>query len=88
MGTFVLDGDDGVGREVGDTDGGVGGVDGLAAMTARMIDVNTEVFVVDFYFGVVRQNGEDFDESEGSLAEIVGVKGRQPNETVNAMLGF
>jgi hypothetical protein len=48
LGTFILDGNDGAGREMGNADGGVGCVDALAAVSAGMIDVDSQVFVVDF----------------------------------------
>jgi len=40
LGKFILDGDDGAGREMSNADGGVGRVDALTAVTAGMIDVN------------------------------------------------
>ena len=74
LGAFVLDSDDGVGWEMGDADGGVGGVDGLAAVTAGVVNIDAKVLWVDVDFGVVFDDGEDFDESEGSLAEVIGVE--------------
>lgn len=88
LGALVLDCDDGVGREVGDADGGVGRVDGLAAMTAGMIDVDTEVFFVDFDVRISFDNRENFDESERSLAKVVCIEWRETDQAMNAMLGF
>ena len=86
--TFVLDCDDDIGREMSNADGGVRCVDGLTTMTAGVIDVDTEVFIVDDDFIVVVDNREDLDEGEGSLAKIVGVKGGEADEAMDAMFGF
>ena len=88
LGAFVLDGDDGAGREMGDTDGGVGSVDALTAVAAGVVDVNAEVLVVQLDGVVGGDDGEDFHEGEGSLAEVVGVKGREADQTVDAVLAF
>ena len=40
LGAFVLHGDDDAGGEVGDADGGISGVDGLATVTAGAVDIN------------------------------------------------
>ena len=88
LGTFVLNGDDGIGREMGDADGGVGGVDGLTAVSAGMISVDSEVFFVEFNLIVGFDDGEDFDEREGSLAQVISVKGRETDEAMDAMFGF
>ena len=62
---------------MGDTDGGVGSVDALTAVAAGVVDVNAEVLVVQLDGVVGGDDGEDFHEGEGSLAEVVGVEGRE-----------
>jgi len=54
LGAFVLTLDDYAGGNVGDADGGVGGVDVLAAGSGGAIGVDSEVFGFDFdvyFFG-------------------------------------
>ena len=66
LGAFVLHADDDTGGEVGDADGGVGGVDGLTAVAAGAEDVDAEVFRFDFdifFFGF----GEDGDGDGASV---------------------
>jgi len=60
----------------------------LAAVAAGMIDVDAQVFFVDFDFVVGFYYGEDFDEGEGGLSQIIGVEGREADEAVDAMFGF
>ncbi len=88
LGAFVLNRDDGAGGEVGDADGGVGGVDGLAAVAAGVVDVDAKVFFVNSDVGAGLEDGKNFDEREGGLAEVVGVEGGKADEAVDAVLGF
>ena len=60
MGALILAGDDHTGRQVGDTDCRVRGVDGLAAMTAGAKNVDAQVFRFDrdVHFFSLRQHGD------------------------------
>ena len=88
LGAFVLDGNDSIRREVGDADGGIGRVDALAAMAAGVINVDSEVLVVDFNVSVGFNNRKDFDERERSLAEVISIKRREADEAMDAVFGF
>ena len=84
---FVLDSDGDLGRDVGDADGGVGGVDGLAAVAAGAVDVDFEVFWIDLDL-VEGDLREDFDEGKAGLAEVVGVEWAEADEAVDAVFAF
>ena len=75
LGLFVLAGHDCPGGEVGDADGGVGGVDALAAGSAGAVDVDAEVFLADVDLDVVGEDGHDLDAAEGCLAALLLVCG-------------
>ena len=55
---LILHGNDEASREMSDADGGVGGVDTLAAVSTRTVNINTKVFGVDFevFLGCFGQN--------------------------------
>lgn len=88
LGAFVLDGNDGIGGDMSDTDGGICGVDRLTTVTTGVINVDAEIFFVDFDVGVGLDNRENFDESEGGLAKVIGVEGREADEAMDTVLGF
>ena len=44
---LVLHSDDDASRQMGDPDGGVGGIDSLTAVTAGAVNINAEVFLLD-----------------------------------------
>lgn len=71
---FVLNGDDGIGRKVGDADSGIGRIDTLSAVSAGMIDVNAEILVVNFNSIIIFKNRKNFNERERCLAEIISVE--------------
>jgi len=66
LGFFVLAGDDQAGGNVCDAYGRVGSVDGLAAVAAGAVNIDTQVLVADFdigFFGF----GEDGDGDRGGV---------------------
>ena len=60
LGAFVLHSNHDAGWQVCDADGRIGGIDALTAMTARTVDVDAEIFGVDFEvgFGSFRKHGD------------------------------
>ena len=82
---FVLAGDDGVGGQVRDADGGVGGVDGLAAGAGGAEGVDAEVLGFDLdvdLFGF----GEDGDGDGGGVDAALGFGGGDALDAVDAGL--
>ena len=82
---FVLAGDDSVGGDVRDADGGVGGVDGLAARAGGAEGVDAEVFGFDLdvdFFGF----GEDGDSDGGGVNAALGFGGGDALNAVDSGL--
>ena len=71
-------------REVGDTNGGRNLIDVLTACAARMVNVDTNIVVVDFHFVVVFDFGHNFEGREGRLTALVGVERGDAHQTVYA----
>ena len=87
LASLVLAGDDDARGDVRDAHGRVGRVDALAAGAACMVDVDADVSGVNLDLDVIGQNRQHLDACEGRLAALLGVRGRDANETVNALLG-
>jgi hypothetical protein len=81
---LVLALDDDVRRKVGDADGGVRGVDVLAALAARAVGVNAEVFGLDVDLDGVVDFRRDEDGGEGGVASLGRVKRGDADEAVDA----
>ncbi len=71
LGFFVLAGDDEAGGDVGDTDGRISGVDGLAAVAGTAINIDTEVGVVYGEIGFFGF-GQDGDGDGGGVDAAAG----------------
>jgi hypothetical protein len=76
--------DDEAGGEVGDADGGVGGVDVLAALAAGAVGVDAQVFGLDVDDDGVVDLGRDEDAGEAGVAALGGVEGRDADEAMDA----
>ena len=86
---LVLTRDDDAGRQVRDPHGGVGRVDPLAAGTARAVDVDPKVRLVDLDLlglGLV-ERGDHVERRERRVAPLLRVERADPDEPVDAALG-
>ena len=83
-----MNGNYGIGGEVSDADGGVGSVDRLTAMAAGVVNIDSEVFLVDLDFFIILNDGETLDECKRGVAEIVGVEWGEADEAMDAVLGL
>ena len=87
LGAFVLHSDDDTRGNMGDSDCGVGGVDGLAALAAGAVNVDFEVFWLDFEFGFF-----DFREGSnsggGGMDSALGFGDRDALDAVDAAFEF
>ena len=72
LGSLFLAGDDDAGGQVSDADRGVGGVDALAAFAGGSVNVDTDVFVLDFDGGDFVGFGVDEDPGGGGLDSALG----------------
>src|SRR5664279_1396867 len=74
------------GREVGDTDRGVGGVHRLAARPGRPEDVDADVLLGDVDVVGLFGHGKHLDTGERGLAAALVVERRDPYQPVRALL--
>ena len=74
--------------EVGDTNGGGHLIYVLTTCATRVIDIDTNIVVVDFYFVVLFYFGHNFERAEGSLTAFVGVERGNTDKTVYAHFRF
>src|SRR3712207_9410389 len=70
LGLLVLAGDDDAGRQVGDPDGGVGGVHALPAGAAGPEDVDADLVLRDVDVVGLLDDGQHLDAGERRLPEI------------------
>ena len=84
LGALVLAAGDEAGGDVGDADGGVGGVDVLAALAAGAVGVDAEVVGLDVDDDGVVDFGRDEDAGEAGVAALGGVEGRDADEAMDA----
>ena len=84
LGALVLAAGDEAGRDVGDADGGVGGVDVLATLAAGAVGIDAEVFGLDVDDDGVVDLGRDEDAGEAGVAALGGVEGRDADEAMDA----
>ena len=84
---LVLAGYDDAGGRVGDADGGVGGVDVLAASARGAEGVDAQVGGVDLNLDVVVDFGRDEDCGEGGVPAVARIEGRFAHQAVDAGLG-
>ncbi len=87
LAAFVLHGDYDASGNMCNADSRVGGVDGLAAVAARTVDVNAKIFVFDFDVGFLgfRDNGNS---SRGSMDATLTFGDRDALDAVNATFEF
>ncbi len=73
--------------QVGDSNGGIGHVDVLAAGAGAAVGVDTQVFLVDFYFaaGVLEERHHGYG-GEARVPPVLGVEGRHAHQSVDASL--
>ena len=83
LGALVLAADHDARGQVGDPDGGVGGVHVLAARAAGTVGVDAQVVFVDLDVDVVVEFGIDFDRAEAGVPPGVAVEGRDAHQTVD-----
>src|ERR1700722_16660264 len=69
---------------MGDADGGVGGIDVLAALAAGAVGVDAEIFGLDVDDDSVVDLGRDEDAGEAGVATLGGVEGRDANQAMYA----
>ena len=81
---FGLDCDGQISRNVSNSYGRIGRVDGLPTMPARVKSVNAQILGVDGEL-IGLDHWQYFDLRERSLAQVVGVKWAQPNQTVHTV---
>ena len=84
LGALVLAAGDEAGGDVGDADGGVGGVDVLAALAAGAVGVDAEVVGLDVDDDGVVDLGRDEDAGEAGVAALGGVEGGDADEAMDA----
>src|SRR5699024_245571 len=80
---FVLHADDDAGWNMGDADGGVGGVDVLAAVTGGAEDIDLEVVVVDLDIDIL-SFGKNGDGGGGGVDAALRLGGRDALDAVDA----
>ena len=88
LGALVLADDDDAGGRVGEADGGVGGVDALAAFAGGAVNVDADIGFVELDVDVFGDFGDDVDGAERRVAALVGIEGADADEAVDAALGF
>src|SRR5690606_12991469 len=71
-------------RDVGDTDGTVGGIDVLATGTRGAIGIDTAVALVDLDLDRVVDHRVDANRGKGSVTPRIGVERRDANQAMNA----
>ena len=86
LAALVLAGDDDVGRQVGDPDGGVGGVDALAARPARPEHVDPHLVLGDLDVVGLLDDGQDVDARERGLPAALVVVLGDAHHPVRAVL--
>ena len=69
-----------------DAHGGLGLVDVLAALAARAVGVDFQIFVLDVHIDVVLDFGDDIDRRERRVPALVGVEGADSDEPVDSAL--
>ena len=84
LGALVLTAGDEACWKVGDADGGVGGVDVLAALAAGAVGVDAQVFGLDVDDDGVVDLGRDEDRGETGVAALGRVEGRDADEAMDA----
>ena len=57
-------------------------------MAAAAVDVDFQVFVVDFQVARLVELGDYFDLGETGLAEVIGIERAEPDQAVNAVLAL
>ena len=85
---FVLARDDDPGREVRDPDGGIRGIDPLAAGAAGAIHVDPKVLLVDLDLLGLRfvQRRDHVERREGGVASLLRVVGTDSDQSVDPTL--
>ena len=88
LAALVLAGDDDAGRQMGDADGAVGGVDVLAAGAAGAIGVDPQFGFVDVDGDVVVDLRIDPDTGEAGVTTGIAVVRADPDQPVDAAFGL
>ena len=88
LGTLLLGGHHNAGGPVDQADGGGGLVDVLAAGAGGAVDLHFDILRPDLHLFIVRQLRHDFHSGKAGLTAGVGVKGRDADQTVNAVFAF
>ena len=83
LGTLCLAGRHDAGRQVGDADRGVRGVDVLPTCTARPVGVDPAVGLVDIDLEVLVEIGCDVDARKGRVTPSGRVEGGDPHQAVH-----
>ena len=86
LGALVLAGDDDAGRQVGQADRRVGGVDALAARAAGAVDVDADLVVGDLDLVGLLDDGHHLDGGERRLPAALVVERADPDQPVGARL--
>ena len=86
LAAFLLGGHHDARGLVDQTDGGGGLIDVLAAGAGSPVDLHFNVFLTNLHGVVVLQLRHHLDGGEGGLAAGVGIKGRYPDQPVDAVL--
>ena len=84
---LILDRHDDPGRQVGQTDGGIGGVDALAAAAAGAVDIHFDLVGLDVEFHILHF-GDDSDGDGGGVDASLGFGGGDPLDPVGAGFVF
>ena len=87
LAALVLAGNHRTRGNVRDPHGRVGGVDALAAVTRRVIDVDAKVLGVDVDLDVIRKDREHLDTGERRLTALLLVRWRDAHQAMHALLG-
>ena len=88
MAALHLAGHNDAGGNMGQTHGGRGLVDLLTACAGGTVDIHLDVLVPQLDLVVVADLGHDLHCREGGVAAACGVKGRDANQTVDAVLAL
>ena len=88
LGALVLTLDDDAGRDMGDTDRRIGGVDVLAAGTLRTVGVDPEIVVLDLDVALIAHVWHNIDTCKRGLPPCVGIERTDSDQTMDASLRF